>query len=79
MKHEQCCETWLPARQAGQGSVRVDDGVTHFKSCVPAGQADKGRKPDRAVPVVEFMEQKTPHKKTTARCKAKSLSKNKSE
>jgi len=26
MKHEQHCETWLPARQAGQGSDRVDDG-----------------------------------------------------
>jgi len=57
------CETWLPARQAGLGSGRVDDGVTNFKSGVPAGQAGKGRKLDRAVPVVEFMEQKTPHKK----------------
>jgi len=41
------------------GKLGRGDGVTNFKSCVPAGQADKGRKPDRAVPVVEFMEQKT--------------------
>ena len=43
MKHVQRCETWLPARQAEQGSGHVDNGVTNFKSCVPAGQADKGR------------------------------------
>ena len=54
MKHEQRCETWLPARQAGQGSGRVDDGLANFKSCVPAGQAGKGRKSSRVVRVIEF-------------------------
>jgi len=63
MKHKQRSETWLPARQAGQGSGRVDEGVINFKSCVPAGQAGKGRKSDRALPVIEFLEQKTPHQK----------------
>ncbi len=63
MKHEQRCETWPPARQAGQGSGRVEDGLTNFKSCVPAGQAGKGPKSGRAVPIIEFMEQKTPHEK----------------
>ncbi|HRA90335.1 MAG TPA: hypothetical protein PK992_19755, partial [Planctomycetaceae bacterium] len=39
----------------------ISDRVKYnFKSCVPVG---KGRKPDRAVPVVEFMERKTPHEK----------------
>jgi len=60
MKNEQRCETWLPARQAGQGSGRVDDNLTNFKSCVPAGQAGKGRKSGRAVPVIEVSEQKLP-------------------
>jgi len=64
MKHEQRCETWLPARQAGQGSGRVDDVVTNVKSCVPAGRAGKGRKFGGTVPVIEFLEQKTPHKKS---------------
>jgi len=36
---------------AGQGSGRVDDGLTNFKTCVPAGRAGKGRKS-----VIEFME-----------------------
>jgi len=35
-----------------------------FKSCVPAGRAGKGRKSGRAVPVIEFMEQEIPHKKS---------------
>jgi len=44
------------SRGAEQGSGRVDDGLSNFKSCVPAGQADKGRKSGRAVPVIEFSE-----------------------
>jgi len=67
MNHERCRETWLPARQAGQGSGRVDDGSTNFKSCVPAGRAGEGRKSGRAVPVIEFMEQKTPQQKIHVR------------
>ena len=63
MKHVQRCETWRPARQAGQGSGRVDDGLSNFKSCVPAGQAGKGRKSGRVLPVIEFLERKTDQRK----------------
>jgi hypothetical protein len=46
-----------PQRRSGKASDVSEEPQT-------AGQASKGREPGRAVPVIDFVEQKTPHQKS---------------